>query len=57
MYEWVGIGTESFKKFGTQSPPSIISICTKNSYQLINILQMSEGAVSTAQLQNGVQNS
>ena len=27
MHEWVGIGTERFAKFGTQSPPSIISIC------------------------------
>lgn len=25
MYEWVGIGTEQFTKFGTQSPPSIFS--------------------------------
>lgn len=28
MYEWVGIGTEQFTKFGTQSPPSIFSVCT-----------------------------
>ena len=36
MYEWVGIGTERFTKFGTQSPPSIISICTIEKKKLQN---------------------